>query len=40
MNPGLFALIKYKKEEGYQLLFHRIKNIITKENTYKLNLES
>ena len=37
---GLFALINNKKENGYLYLFQRIKDILTIENTIKLEIES
>ena len=39
-DPGLFALINNKHEEGYYHLFNRIKNILTIEGTTKLTLKS
>ena len=36
---GLFALINYKKENGYIYLFKRIRDILTIENFTNLNLK-
>ena len=38
--PALFALINNKNESGYNLLFKKIKEIITLFNTKPLNLRS
>ena len=38
--PGLFCLLNNKKYKSYLLLFKRIKNIITVDNTKKINLIS
>ena len=38
--PGCFLLINNKSETGYSLLFNNLYNILTIENTKKLNLKS
>ena len=38
--PALFCLINNKNKEGYKEVFKDIKNIITIENSVKINLKS
>ena len=38
--PGLFAILNNKKKEGYMLIFKKIKDIITIENSKELSLIS